>query len=361
MTNPASSHSYCIILAGGVGRRLWPVSRAARPKQFLDLLGVGRTLLQLTFDRFAAFLPTDHIFVSTFTEYAPLVREQLPDLPEEHILAEPVQLSTGPAAAWASWRIAHKDPEACLIATPADQVIMGEAAFEREVQAAFDFVRRNECFLAMSVPAAAPVTAYGYIQRGEPLSDCHYQVKSFTEKPPKTFAETFVKSGEFLWNTGIFLWQAATMHHELARILPDAIHIDTAAISNEQERHFFEQHYPMAAFCTLESLALDSACPTVVQACTFGWRDVGSWPMMHQVLHPDADGNACLGSQHVILQDTKDSLIVLPEGMAAVVRSLDGYLVAMEHNMLVITPNDDAARPRLLASEVQISLGEEFL
>ena len=179
-----TNHNYCILLAGGVGKRLWPVSRERKPKQFIDFFGIGKTLLQLTFERFAAFLPIEHIFVSTFTPYVDTVREQLPQLPPQNILAEPTQLSTAPAAAWATWHIARFDPEACIVATPADQFITGENLFAREITAGLEFVSSHNTFLAMSVAAHAPNTAYGYIHKGEELGNQRFSLKTFTEKPP---------------------------------------------------------------------------------------------------------------------------------------------------------------------------------
>lgn len=359
------TNDYCLILAGGVGRRLWPASREQRPKQFIDFFGIGKTLLQLTYDRFAAFLPKENIYVSTFAEYEPWVREQLPELPPEQILCEPVQLSTGPAAAWASWQIARQHPEACFVATPADQFITNEAAFAQEIAQGLDFVRTTDHFLAMSVKATTPMTAFGYIQKDtdkrEGLSDHLYKVKSFTEKPPIEFARTFVESGEFLWNTGLFLWKSETMLPHLEQIFPTFPHANHKFATAEEESALLRRYYPTGAFCTLDALILERNDKTITQECSFGWRDVGSWPVMKDSLPANVDGNATIGGAGVIFQGTKDTLVCLPEGMGAVVRGLKDYVVVLEGNMLVIMPNNDAALPRRLATEVQVKLGEEFL
>lgn len=355
------THDYCIILAGGVGRRLWPASREQRPKQFIDFLGVGRTLLQLTYDRFAAILPPQNIYISTFVDYVPLVQEQLPELPTHQILAEPVRLSTAPAAAWASWHIAQRDSEACFIASPSDQIITAEAVFAQEVCEAFDYVRSQQHFLALSVKSTSPVTTYGYVQKGEALSAHHFTVKSFTEKPPLEFARTFVESGEFLWNTGLFLWQASTMSSELTRIMPGLSNQALIIANPLEEQALVRRCYPAATHQTLDNVVLDQRKDTLVQECHFGWRDVGTWSSMRQTLSLNVDGNACIGGAGVIFQDTRHTLVNLPENMGAVVRGLDGYLVALEGNMLVIMPNDDDTRPHRLATEAQMRLGEEFL
>lgn len=355
------TNDYCLILAGGVGRRLWPVSREERPKQFIDFFGVGKTLLQLTYDRFAAILPPEHIYVSTFVDYEPLVRQQLPMLADEQLLLEPVQLSTGPAAAWASWHIARRDPEACIVTTPADQLITGEPFFAREIAEAFDFVRTHRTVLVMSVKAGAPTTAYGYIQKGDALGGGRYHVKSFTEKPPLEFARTFVESGEFLWNTGLFLWAPDTMRPFFEPLMPGLAGTTALPATREEELALIARYYPEAEFCTLDALLLEREHPAVVQECTFGWRDVGSWQVMKDTLPADVDGNATIGGAGVMLQGTKDTIVSLPPDVAAVVRGLDGYLVALEGNMLLVAPNDDETRPRRLTSEVQVRLGEQFL
>ena len=356
-----TNHNYCILLAGGVGKRLWPVSRERKPKQFIDFFGIGKTQLQLTFERFAAFLPVENIYISTFADYVDTVREQLPQLPPENILAEPTQLSTAPAAAWASWCITRRDPEACFVATPADQFITGEQVFAQEIAQGLDYVRTHDSFLAMSVAAHSPNTAYGYIQKGDDLGDQRFTLKTFTEKPPLEFARQFVASGEFLWNTGLFLWNARTMQPLIGQLIPGLPAIDAALPQGESKAHLLARCYPAAEHCSLDHVVLNNGCPTVVQACTFGWKDVGSWPVMKETLPANVDGNTTIGSNEVLFQGTRQTLVSLPKGVGAVIRGLDGYLVTLQDNMLLITPNEDASRTRLIAGEVQMKLGENFL
>ena len=353
------THDYCIILAGGQGRRLWPVSRAQHPKQFIDFFGVGRTLLQLTFDRIARFIPLQNIYVSTFTDYVPLVKNQLPELEDAQILAEPAQLSTAPAAAWASWYISQRDPEACIVASPADQFITNEAAFEQELLQGLDYVREHPQFLAMSVKATTPNTAYGYLQKGNSIDQKRFMRKSFTEKPPIEFAKTFVSSGEFLWNTGLFLWHVQTMATYVPQLLP-SFGLSAVEFSEEEVKLALQRYYPAAEYNSIDSVLLDRDWPTVVQECSFGWRDVGSWPVMKEVQDTDADGNATVGGAGVIFQGTSHTLVHLPQGIGAVVRGLEGYVVALEGNMLMITPTDEPAHTRQLADAAQLRLGQEF-
>ena len=353
------THDYCIILAGGQGRRLWPVSRAQHPKQFIDFFGVGRTLLQLTFDRISRFIPIENIYVSTFVDYVPLVKTQLPELKADQILAEPAQLSTAPAAAWGSWYIGQRDAKACIVASPADQFITNEMVFKQELEQGLDYVRQHPQFLAMSVKASTPNTAYGYLQKGQTIDDCRFTRKSFTEKPPIDFAKTFVESGEFLWNTGLFLWHVQTMAPHVSELLP-GIGLSAVQLTAEEAQTALARYYPAAEYASIDSALLDRDWPTVVQECSFGWRDVGSWPVMKEVHNTDGDGNAAVGGAGVIFQGTRRTLVHLPQGVGAVVRGLDGFVVALEGNMLMITPTDEPAHTRQLANTAQLKLGQEF-
>lgn len=363
-------NNYCIILAGGVGRRLWPVSRQHKPKQFIDFFGTGRSLLQLTYDRVSRFIPQENIYICTGEEYADLARQQLPVLTDEQLLLEPVRLSTAPSAAWASWHIARRNPSANVLVTPADQIITGEAAFEHELLSALDFVATHDDFLAIGIPAREPNTAYGYIQKGTELGRGLYEVKSFTEKPPMEYATTFVRSGEFLWNTGIFLWNVQTMLRLNEEIVPGLSHSDIIVTNIEEERALVRLCYPTATRETLDCILLEGQKMTV-RECTFGWSDVGSWPVMSSVLHHTADGNAVVITppregtkaveKGVTFKGTKDTIVSVPANVAAIVRGLDGFLVALEDNVLIITPNDDPARMRHYSAEMQVKYGEEYL
>lgn len=363
-------NNYCVIMAGGVGRRLWPVSRQNHPKQFIDFFGTGRSLLQLTYDRVSRFVPQENIYVCTGEEYADLTRQQLPVLTDEQILLEPVRLSTAPAAVWASWHIRRRNQQANVLVMPADQIITDEPAFERELLSALDFVATHDEFLCIGVPARDPNTAYGYIQKGRELGPGLYEVKTFTEKPPIEYARTFVKSGEFLWNTGIFLWNVATMQRLEEEIIPGISHSDIIISSAEEEQQLVHLCYPSATREALDGTLLETQS-MAVRECSFGWSDVGNWMMMSSVLHHTADGNGVITTpprdgaepldHNVTFKGTRDTVVSLPADTAAVIRGLDGYLVALHDNVLVITPNDDPARMRHYAAELQVKHGEKCL
>lgn len=357
-------NDYCIILAGGVGRRLWPCSRKDLPKQFLDFFGTGRTLLQQTYDRFVRFIPAENIYISTFADYVEEVHAQLPDVPFENILGEPVQLSTAPAASWASYHIALRHPDAAIVITPSDQHIVSEERFAEQLCAGLDFVRANEVFLSVGVKATQPNTGYGYIQRGEELIDGKLsRVKSFTEKPDTEYARMFVESGEFLWNTGLFLWHVRTMSKLMREPLPDMAKNSTETgrtLTPKEELDWIVRYYPAAKYRSIDLVILGETQPVYVQECDFGWADIGCWPELYKTCKKDADGNAVMSRSHVMFSGCSDNLVKLPDGMAAVIKGLDGYLVAQDGNVLVICPNDDPALMRRLVNEVQLHLGEEY-
>lgn len=350
------NHNYCIILAGGVGRRLWPASQKELPKQFIDFFGTGRTLLQQTYDRFAQFIPTDHIFVSTFEDYVTLVKEQLPDVGDAQILPEPVQLNTAPAAIWGTWHAVLADPEANVVVSPADQLIQHTDRFEQQITSGLAYVATHAEFLAMGVKPTQPNTAYGYIQMGgENKGGNRYSVQSFSEKPEADYARMFINSGEFLWNTGIFLWKGETLGRHLSQMAhrPDQP-VEAVAqqmVTVAEEMAYVRSCIPEGLPKSIDLLVLEH-CPNVaVQQCDFGWADVGCWTELREVSHTDADGNAVSGGAKVMLQGTQNCMVRLPHDMKAIIAGLDGYVVAQQGNVLMICPGTDPDAIRRLINE----------
>lgn len=359
------SHDYCVILAGGIGKRLWPCSRRSRPKQFIDFFGTGQTLLQQTYARISRFIPRANIYISTYADYLPLVEEQLPDVARENILAEPVQLSTAPATAWASYHIALHDPEACIFISPCDQLILNEDTFASELTEALAFVRQHDVFLAMGITATRPNSAYGYVQMGDEVGPGLFTVRSFTEKPDERYAQKFVDSGEFLWNTGIFLWNSRAIRQMLRRLMPLIDEMmpspDGTAATLEREIETVRRYYPASARRSIDLLILDKCENVFVKRCSFGWADIGCWPELHAAKRKDGDGNVVVGHNKTMIQGCRNTLVSLPDGMAAVVRGLDGFLVAANDNVLVVCPNDDPALVKALFNEAQVKLGSEYV
>ena len=357
------TNNYGVILAGGVGRRLWPDSTTHKPKQFLDLFGVGRTLLQQSYDRFLKIVPLQHIFVSTFTDYAKLVEEQLPDLPKENILVEPVQLGTGPAVAWANCHIEALDPSANIIISPSDLQILNENEFIDSVTKGFQFVSKTENFLALAVKPSFPETGYGYIQISDQVTaEGFAHVQSFTEKPDIQFAKMFVESGEFFWNTGLFMWNVKTMHTVLEKLIPNMMaHFEEATtLSQVQENAFIREYYPSSLYLSIDIIILEKATNVYAECGKFGWADLGQWGSLYDVSEKDDNGNVVLNSR-VIMHDCKNNIIRLPKDKIAVLQGLDGFILAQQGDIIFLCKNGDASLVRRLVNEAQMALGEPYV
>ncbi len=358
--------NYCVILAGGRGQRLWPVSREQRPKQFLDLFGTGRTLLQSTFDRFGRLLPFENIYLCTCAEYYDLVREQLPEIADCNIIVEPIHRNTAPSVAWASMRIHHIDPEANIIVSPSDQLVLNESSFAHSIDVGLGYVSENHVLLAMGVKPTRAEPGYGYIQLGD-LS-CKpdvYQVKSFTEKPERDFARVFMESGEFYWNTGIFISSAYHLLDTFEHVFPPVLRglrYDVKEYTPEEELKYVEENYSRYPNLALDYAILEQSENNVfVMKCDFGWADLGTWHAIYEVMHKVNDDNVVMDSE-VILEDCKNNIIKLPKGKLGVFNGLEGYIVAEEDGVLLICKkSDNSSMVKKYVNEVRIKYGDEFV
>ena len=356
----AGQKNYCVILAGGIGSRLWPVSRKALPKQFLDWFGVGRTLLQQTYDRFVRIVPRDHIFVVTNEAYAQYVTEQLPELSTNRVLMEPIRRNTLPSVAWATTCITLLCDDANVVVTPADQVIMNEPRFEEDVLRGLRFVSQQGCLLTMGVKPTRPDTGYGYIQVDEELCDGVFsKVKSFTEKPEVEFAKMFVASGEFYWNTGLYLYNVRTMTKAIHDLVPDYRDCLTENMGGE-EMCRVPSHFNTLPNLSLDYSILEKSENVYVQVCGFGWADFGSWSGVYCDTGHDEHDNLLLDSQ-AVLHDAHGNVICMPKGRVAIVQGLNDFVVAEHGNVLMICPKHDAGAFRRMHTNVQMMLGEDYL
>lgn len=350
-------NNYCLILAGGNGERLWPVSRSAKPKQFLDLFGKGRTFLQQTYDRMLRIMPKDRIFVSTNVQYLPLVHEQLPEVDDFHILEEPVKRGTLAAVAWASVFISRMAEDACLFVTPSDQLIFDESAYAEDILRGFDFACKERAMLVMGIRPTRPNTAYGYIQKGEATGvDRITRLKTFTEKPQKDFAEIFMREEDFLWNVGLHIFPVRSMLDLLCKNIPEyQMEIPRMMEAAESDDGVLvPEFFGVLPNLSLDADFLDHAEKVFVQEGRFGWADLGTWPSLHDYVPGDAKGNVLLDTQ-AHLYDCEDTVIRLPQGRQAVVKGLKGYVVAEEGEFLMICPTEDVAAMRKMHTDAKFS------
>ena len=360
-----SNHNYCVILAGGMGRRLWPTSRKEYPKQFIDFFGTGRTQLQTTYDRFAQLLPAENIYICTCKEYLPLIKEQLPNLTDQHILVEPVHRNTAPSVAWANMRIRRINPQTNIIITPSDQMVMNEAKFAKSLETGINYVTENDVLLAMGVRPTRPEPGYGYIQLGE--QSCKpdvYSVKSFTEKPEREFATMFMESGEFYWNTGIFISNSAHLTKSFESIFPTVLRnlqTEMPDYTYEQELEYVARNYPRYPNLSLDYAILEQGPSVFVMKCDFGWADLGTWHAIYECMSKAPNDNVTLDTE-VLLEDSTNNIIRLPKGKLGVISGLDGYIVAEEGNVLLICKKgDSSALVRKYVNEVQLKYGDDFI
>lgn len=357
--------NFCVILAGGRGRRLWPYSREKQPKQFIDFFGCGRTLLQSTFDRFSRILPTENIYVCTTDEFRQTVGEQLPEVPSDNIVTEPVSRNTAPSVAWADMLIYHRNHDANVIITPADQFVMNEKAFADNIVRGLDFVSKHDILLTMGVKPTRPEPGYGYIQAGEPTgTDGVYKVQSFTEKPEREFARMFMESGEFYWNTSLFLSGARHLGLSLRKLFREQIeNIGTGASSFTftDGNRLIGDKYSSLPNLSIDCGVLERSDNVYVMICDFGWADIGTWHSVYECMRRSENDNVVIDSD-VILEDCRNNIIKLEKGKLAVINGLDGYIVTEKDGVLLICKKgDSSALVRKYANEVRMKYGDKFV
>ena len=364
------SNNYCVILAGGRGQRLWPSSRRSCPKQFVDFFGTGQTQLQSTFERISKFIPQDNIFICTNKDYARLVHEQLPCVRLDRILAEPVRRNTAPAVAWAGVRIYRECKTANVVIVPSDQFIINEELFRDDVLNGLRFVGETDIILTMGVRPSRPEPGYGYIQIGEPsLFEDIYKVQSFTEKPEREFATLFMESGEFLWNTGIFLSNIDHLRDFLFDVMRDMPYrlasLMAMRVSDSEyeaaEKQFVDQHYPAYPNLSMDKAALEMSDNVYVQTCHFGWADIGTWHGIYEFRQTGDDDNVVIDSE-VMMENCRGNIVKLPKGHVGIINDLDGYIVAEQDDLLLICKKSDSSSLiRKYLSEVRIRYGEKYV
>ncbi len=352
------NNEYCLILAGGVGSRLWPVSRKSKPKQFLDIFGVGRTLLQQTYDRFAKFMDPSHIYVSTNINYMSLVYEQLPQVDDTHILEEPLHRGTLAAVTWGTVVISRENPKANIIVSPSDQMILNEEAFQKDVLRGLDFVSREQNLVVMGVRPTRPETEYGYIQLSDEETESNFcRVKSFTEKPQQEFAEMFVNDGGFLWNTGLFLFNSKVMLDAAYKLVPEyQLEIPKMMADAESASPtFLPEFFSVLPKLSIDLGILERSGNVFVSECHFGWADLGTWATLK--LNEDENGNVVLDTQ-ALMQNCKGNVIRLPQGRIAVLEGLTDYVIAEEGDILLVCPKNRSTIRKMM-NDSQMQLGVE--
>lgn len=354
------NNNYCVIMSGGIGSRFWPISRTSRPKQFLDFFGTGRSLLQQTFDRFKRIIPVENIIIVTNAKYNSLVKEQLPELAPSQILLEPTRRNTAPCIAWSSYHIIAQNPNANIVVAPSDHLILNEENFLEVLRKGLEFVSENDHLLTLGIKPNRPETGYGYIQVEDKISESLYKVKTFTEKPELELAKVFVESGEFYWNSGLFLWNVQSIKKALNKHLPDiAIKLKSDKYNTNEEQSFINEAFPLCPNISIDFGLMEKADNVYVMLGEFGWSDLGTWGSLYDLSPKDESGNVVIDGETVIY-NSNNNIISLPKGKLAVIDGLDGYIVTQDGDILMICKKDEEQTIRKFVNDVKVKYNDQF-
>lgn len=356
-------HRYCVIMCGGIGSRFWPYSRSERPKQFIDFFGTGRSLLQMSYDRILPIVPKENIIIVTNDQYAPLVKEQLPELDESQILLEPARRNTAPCIAWAAYHIMARDPEASMIVTPSDHLITRENEFIKAIEQGFEFVETHDALLTLGIKPTRPETGYGYIQIGKPVSGDILKVKTFTEKPDIDLAKVFVESGEFFWNSGIFLWSAKSILNALHEYAPDLTNTfdrGADAFGTPAEKDFILKEFPGCVSISIDYAVMERATNVYVECVSFGWNDLGTWSALYDNSPKNREANVTQNCR-VLAYNSTGNIFAVQDDKLIVANGLKDYIIADAGDVLLICPKADEQTIKQYVNDVKLAYGDKFL
>ena len=356
-----TSSPYCVIMAGGVGTRFWPMSRQSCPKQFLDILGTGKSFIRHTYERFSKFVPNENFIVVTNRRYKELVLEHIPELRDSQILCEPIGRNTAPCIAYAAHTLHKIDPEATMIVSPADHLILNEEEFTHIVGNCCDFIKEQDALMTIGIEPSRPETGYGYIQKtsNETIS----KVKCFTEKPNFEMAQAFLECGEFLWNSGIFIWKVSTIINAFAKHLPEhhALFSEVEPmLGSGKEGAAIERVFAECKPISIDYGVMEKADNVYVHSGDFGWSDVGTWGSVYQHSRKDKYANATI-SDKTKIYDTRNSIISTPKDKVAIISGLKDYIVVDTDDVLMICPRSEEQSIKSFIEDVKYSIGEEYI
>ena len=362
MNNP---NYYVAIMAGGIGSRFWPQSRTGYPKQFLDILNTGKSLIQWTYERFAQFVPKENIYIVTAAEYSHICAEQLPDIPVENIIAEPSRKNTAPCVAYISFKLLQKNPNACLVVAPSDHMIADTETFINITKKALDFVSKNTAFVTLGIQPTYPNTGYGYIQfdQDADAGDEIFRVKTFTEKPSLEIAKKFLDSGDFLWNGGIFIWKAKDVVDGFEKYDLDTFELFDAEkhnLNTPAEKEAIDRIYPLCKNVAVDVALMEKAENVFVIPSSFGWTDLGTWTSAYDNLEKDSLGNA-VASENVVIIDASKCMVSAPANKLLVLQGLDDFIVIDTPDALLICKKEKEQAIKEYVAEVKRAKGDKYL
>lgn len=360
-----NNNNYCVIMCGGIGSRFWPESRKDLPKQFLDFFGTGKSLLQQTFQRFNQIIPTENIFFVTNASYVDLVQEQIPIIHRNQILLEPMRRNTAPCIAWASYHIHALNPNANVVVAPSDHLILNEGNFVQLVEEGLNFAGDTGYLLTLGIKPNRPETGYGYIQIDEKKVGDFHKVKTFTEKPELDLAKVFVESGEFYWNSGLFIWNVKSILSALRQFIPELtarLGTDEAlqVYATDKEQNFINENFPACPNISIDFGVMEKADNVYVLLGDFGWSDLGTWNSVYELSSKDENQNVT-GNCNTLLYNCKDNLVKIPKDKLLVMQDVEGYMVVESKNTILICKKDAEKDIRKFVTDIQMKWGDDFI
>ncbi len=352
-------------MAGGIGSRFWPISRTAHPKQFIDILGTGKTLIQQTYERFLKIVPKENIFILTNETYAALVMEQIPLLDESQIIGEPIMRNTAPCIAYGCHKIRKLNPDALIVVAPSDHLIVDTEEFVKSINKSLDTASKHDCLITLGIKPSRPDTGYGYIQfNTKKIEDDFYMVKTFTEKPSAELAGTFVQSGDFLWNAGIFVWSVKNILRSFEKHLPemnDIFNEGESLYNSDKEREFIQSAFSQCTNISIDYGIMEKADNVYVLPSEFGWSDLGTWASVYDLSEKDYVGNAVIPSERVIMYDSSNCMVKVPKEKLVVLQGLHDFIVVEDNNTLLVCPRDQEQEIKQIVADVKQRFGADFI
>lgn len=359
-----NKHHYVAIMAGGIGSRFWPMSRTDYPKQFLDVFGVGKTLLQQTFERYTKLVPAENIYIVTSNEYAGIVKKQIPGITDENILCEPYRKNTAPCIAYIAFKLLKKDPKALMVAAPADNLILEPEEFIKTARKALDFVDHINALVTIGVKPTYPNTGYGYIQHETSgVAPGVFKVKTFTEKPNEELAKTFIASGDFLWNAGIFTWKVKNIIAALEKYAPELYELFAAEkdkFNTAKEKKAVEAIYPLCTNISIDFAVMEKADNVYLIPATFGWSDLGTWKSAWENMDKDYFGNAVVG-KNVMVVDASNCMVHVPDNKLVLLQGMKDYIIVDTKDVLLICKKEKEQEIKEYVSEIKRNKGDKYL
>lgn len=357
-------NNYVAIMAGGIGSRFWPMSRTGFPKQFLDILNIGRTLIQSTYDRFVQFIPAENIYVVTSVQYRDIVAKQLPEIPVENILCEPSRKNTAACVAYVSYKLRQLNPDANLICAPADHLVTDIDTFKKTCLDALHFTSNIKALVTLGIKPTNPNTGYGYIQfESFAVSENVYKVKTFTEKPDLDLAKTFLASGDFLWNAGIFVWEVKNIIAAFEKYLPEMHEVFDSEKMNlvgAGEHAAIEIIYPQCVNISIDYGVMEKADNVYVIPASFSWSDLGTWASAYDTFEKDYLGNA-VGGQHVFVLDAINNMVHADNKKLVVLQGIEDFIIVDTEDVLLICKKENEQQIKEYVAEIKRLKGDKYL